>query len=229
MSFFSSTNNEEAMGTPKERESQISNIISYLGLSTIGELIWVQRTLENNFQKRLADLSDTNHNIYEQKKHEIEQLMTEHESLLSKISNLRQETDSTRKQTDQLKTELENLSEDKKLVENERNYLSQELARVGKLFEELTGKTAKQEDLQGILNIYLTLMEEVFSGRAHFKVLSIMHGEKEIWNRKELVTSTGFSEIIIRKVLGELTRANLIDYDEEQATCKLVRRIVNLE
>ncbi len=217
------------MGTPKERESQISKIISYLGISTIGELIWVQRTLENNFQKRLTDSNDTDSNIYEQKKHEIEQLMTKHESLLSEISNLEQEKDSDRKHTDQLQTKLENLSEDKKLIENERNYLSQELARVGKLFEELTGKQAKAEDLQDILNIYLTLMEEVFSGRAHFKVLSIMHGEKEIWKRKELVTSTGFSEIMIRKVLGELTRANLIIYDEEKATGKLVRRIVDLE
>ncbi len=72
-------------------------------------------------------------------------------------------------------------------------------------------------------------MEEVFSGRVHFKVLSIVHGEKKIWNRKELVTSIGFSEIIIRKVLGELTRANLIEYDEERATCKLIRRIADLE
>ena len=82
---------------------------------------------------------------------------------------------------------------------------------------------------QGILNIYLTLMEEVFSGRAHFKILSIMHGEKTNWTRKELVTSTGFSEINIRKVLGELARANLIVYDEDQASAKLVQRIVDLE
>ncbi len=197
MSFFSSTSNEDAMGTPKERENQISKIISYLGLSTIGELIWVQRTLENNFQKRLTGSNKEKINIYEQKKYEIEQLMTTHESLLSKISNLQEEKDSTRKQTDQLKIELETTSEDKKLIEKERNFLSQELARVGKLFEELTGKQAKEEDLQNILNIYLTLMEEVFSGRVHFKVLSIMHGEKEIWKRKELVASSGFSEIII--------------------------------
>ena len=229
MSFFSSTSHEEAMGTPKERESQISKIISYLGISTIGELIWLQRTLETNFQKRFSGSNDTDVNIYEQKKHEIEQLMTKHESLLSTISNLQEETDSTRKQTDLLKTDLENMSEDKKLIEKERNYLSQELARVGTLFEELTGKQAKEEDLQDILNIYLTLMEKVFSGRVHFKVLSIMHGEKKIWKRKELVTSSGFSEIIIRTVLGELARANLIVYDEEQATGKLVRRIVDLE
>ena len=107
------------MGSPKERESQISNIISYLGLSTIGELIWVQRTLENNFQNRLASTNDSSNNIYEQKKKEIEHLMTEHESLLSKISNLQQETDSSRKQTDDLKNELESLSEDKKVIENE--------------------------------------------------------------------------------------------------------------
>lgn len=229
MSFFSSTSENEAMGTPKERETRISNIISHLGLSTIGELIWVQRTLEKNFQKRLTHSNDAENNIYEQKKLEIDQLLTEHESLLSKISNLQQEKYSSKKQTDELKKELKNLSEDKKVVENERNYLSQELARVGKLFEELTGKQAKQENLQSLLNIYLTLMEEVFSGRAHFKVLSMMHGEKLVWNRKELVTSTGFSEIVIRQVLGELARANLIVYDEEQATCKLLQRIADLE
>ena len=55
-----------------------------------------------------------------------------------------------------------------------------------------------------------------------------MHGEKKNWNRKDLVTSTGFSEIIIRQVLGELSRANLIVYDEEQTTCELVRRIIDL-
>jgi len=97
------------------------------------------------------------------------------------------------------------------------------------LLKKAGGKEASQEDLRGILQIYITLMEEVFSGRAHFKVLSIIHGEKEIWKRKELVKSTGISEIKLRSVLGDLVRANMIIYDEEDASVRLIKRLSTLD
>ncbi|MCK5343492.1 MAG: hypothetical protein KAR20_08810 [Candidatus Heimdallarchaeota archaeon] len=73
------------------------------------------------------------------------------------------------------------------------------------------------------------IMEDVFSGRAHFKVLSIVHGEKEVWKRKELVKSTGISEIKLRSVLGDLVRANMILYNEEDATIRLIKRFSTLD
>ena len=83
--------------------------------------------------------------------------------------------------------------------------------------------------LKEVLNIYITLMEEVFSGRAHFKVLSVIHGEKEIWTRDELVKSTGFAELKLRTVLGDLTRAHMIEYDEDNAQVKLIRSLSTLK
>ena len=229
MSFFSSSSPEEAMGTAEQRETKISNIISYLGVSTIGELVWVQRTLERNFQDKQVESEDKKTNIYEQKKQEIEKLLTDYQSMISKISNLQDEKQSVQSQMEGLKTNFTQLSSEKEAVESERDSLADELQRIGKLYEDLTGKQASQEDLRGILSIYITLMEEVFSGRAHFKVLSIIHGEKEIWKRNELFKSTGISEIQLRSVLGELARANMILYDEEGATVQLIKRLSTLE
>jgi predicted nuclease with TOPRIM domain len=213
------------MGSLEEREAQISAIISYLGVSTIGELIWVQRALERNFQDKNIDSANKDANIYEQKKLETEKLLNDYQSMISKIANLQDEKESVQKHLEGLETDLSTLSSEKEEIKTERDLLAEELQRIGRLYEDLTGKQASQEELKGVLNIYITLMEEVFSGRIHFKVLSIIHGEKNTWKRDELVKSTGITEIKLRSILGELVRANLIVYDEEKATVKLIRRL----
>ena len=149
--------------------------------------------------------------------------------MISKIANLQDQKTSVQTQVEGLKTNLSMLSSGKEAVETERDSLAQELQRIGTLYEGLTGKQANQEELRGILSIYITLMEEVFSGRAHFKVLSIVHGEKEVWERQELVKSTGISEIKLRSVLGDLVRANMIFYNEEDATIRLIKRLSTLD
>lgn len=229
MSFFSTSNPEETMGSLEEREAHISSIISYLGVSTIGELIWVQRALERNFQDKNLDSASKDANMYEQKKQEIEKLLNNSQSMISKIANLQDEKESVQKQMEGFKTDLSTLSSEKQEIKIERDLLAEELQRIGRLYEGLTGKQASQEDLKGVLNIYITLMEEVFSGRAHFKVLSIIHGEKETWKRDELVKSTGISEIKLRSVLGDLVRAKMIVYNEEKASVKLIKHISALE
>ncbi|OLS16907.1 MAG: hypothetical protein HeimC3_37860 [Candidatus Heimdallarchaeota archaeon LC_3] len=229
MSFFSTSSPEEEMGSLEEREAHISAIISYLGVSTIGELIWVQRALERNFQEKHLDSANKDVNIYEKKKQEIEKLLNDHQSMISNIANLQDEKESVQKQMEGLKTDLYTLSSEKEEIIFERDLLTEELQRIGRLYEGLTGKQASQEDLKGVLNIYITLMEDVFSGRAHFKVLSIIHGEKETWKRNELVKSSGISEIKLRSVLGDLVRANMIVYDEEKASVKLIKRLSALD
>ncbi len=229
MSFFVTSTQEDAMGTPEQREAQISEIISYLGVSTIGELIWVLRWLERNFQDKQLESDSKATNIYEQKKQEIEKLLNDYQTMISEISSLQDEKKSVQSQMKNLKTDLTQLSSEKEAVEGERDFLATELRRIGTLYKELTGKQAKQEDLRGLLSIYITLMEEVFSGRAHFKVLSVIHGEKAIWERGELVKSTGISEIKLRSVIGDLVRANIVDYNEEETTITLMKRISSLE
>ena len=160
---------------------------------------------------------------------EVAELMKEHSSLISRLSNLEKERESDNIEIKKLKENLEEVKTEKSAVENERDFLARELERIAALYEELTGNQASQEDLRDLLGIYITLMEEIFSGKAHFKVLSIMHGEKAEWTRQELVKSTGVSELQLRKVLGELSRAGIIIYNEEHTTANLLKRIETLE
>jgi predicted RNase H-like nuclease (RuvC/YqgF family) len=225
MSNYLPTEPGENMGSPEERESFISEIISYLSVSTIGELVWVQRYLERNFRKN-SDPEGNNINIYDQKKQEIEQLLAQNQTMISKIANIESEKDSVQKNIEKLKKDLSTISSEKEKVLTERDILAEELQRIGNLYKEMTGKQANQNELKDILSIYITLMEEVFSGRAHFKVISILHGEKDTWSRGEIVKSSGFAEIKLRSVLGDLVRAKMIVYDEEKDTIKLLKRIM---
>ena len=228
MSFFSSSEPEDAMGSLEEREAYISEIISYLSVSTIGELVWVQRYLEKSFQHNITSESDTT-NVYEQKKKEIDQLLSQNQSMVTTIANIKQEKEFVQKHIEDLEKNISALSSEKEEIKGERDQLAEELQRIAKLYEEVTGKQAKQEDLKEVLNLYITLMEEVFSGRAHFKVLSVIHGEKEIWTRDELVKSTGFAELMLRTVLGDLARAHMIEYDEDNAQVKLIKSLSTLK
>ena len=234
-------NKKDAMGSLEERESHITKIISFLSISTIGELIWVDRYLEKSFQTNVES-NETKSNLFLEKIQQIEQLLKENQSMVSSIANIKQEKDFVQKhietlekniselssEKESLTTTIENIKQEKDGIKVERDLLAEELQRIGRLYEEATGKQASQEDLKEVLKLYITLMEEVFSGRAHFKILSVIHGEKEVWTREELVKSTGFAEIKLRSVLGDLVRANLIEYDEEQATVKLLHRISSL-
>ena len=148
--------------------------------------------------------------------------------MVSQIADIRNEKKDVEKHIEQLEKDISILTNQKEEIKQERDTLAEELQRVANLYKEMTGRQANDEEIKEVLGIYITLMEEVFSGRSHFKVLSIIHGEKEIWSRAELVKSTGISEINLRSILGDLVRANMIVYDEETATIKLLKRISSL-
>ncbi len=228
MSFFSSPEPEDPMGTLEERESYIGEIISYLSISTIGELVWMQRYLERNIRTH-TETQDINTNIFEQKKQEIDNLLSQNQSMISQIADIRNEKKAVEKHIEELEKNISNLTTENEVILHERDVLADELQRVANLYKEMTGRQANDEEIKEVLNIYITLMEEVFAGKSHFKVLSIIHGEKETWTSAELVKSTGITELNLRTVLGDLVRANMIVYDEENATIKLLKRIASLD
>lgn len=194
--------------TPEEREKAISSIISLLGLVSIGELIFIDRYMKKLFRQQFDEAGESELNIYEKKKQEIKELLTKYEGLAR---------------------DLANVQEEKEEVEIERDGLAVELERIGQFYEELTGRKAQEEDIKELLSIYITLMEKVFSGRAHFKVLSLLHGEKAEWTREEITKSTGIAGITIRQAIGDLIRAGFITFDEETTVVRINKEIASLK
>ncbi|MHA2346511.1 MAG: hypothetical protein ACXACP_07315, partial [Candidatus Hodarchaeales archaeon] len=109
----------------------------------------------------------------------------------------------------------------------EFDYLSleTEFKKISELFSELSGQQETSLDIKQLLGIYITLLEKVFTGKPHAKILYLLHGDKSEMTRDELTKTTGFSAAIVLHSLHELNRAELIMYDEETNKAILKNRI----
>ncbi len=103
--------------------------------------------------------------------------------------------------------------------------LETEFKKISELFSELSGQQETSLDIKQLLGIYITLLEKVFTGKPHAKILYLLHGDKAEMTREELTKTTGFSAAIVLHSLHELHRAELINYDEEKGMANLVNRI----
>jgi len=81
------------------------------------------------------------------------------------------------------------------------------------------------EKIQALLSIYRVLIEEIWQGQAHYRILHVLHGDKEEMNREELKNSTGVGGAFVLRSVQELARVGLLDYDEDTGMAKLKRRL----
>ncbi len=103
--------------------------------------------------------------------------------------------------------------------------LETEFKKVSELFSELSGQQESSVSIKELLGIYIALLEKVFAGKPHAKILYLLHGDKAEMTREELTKATGFSPAIVRHSVSELFRADLIKLDEDKGIAKLVNRI----
>lgn len=110
-------------------------------------------------------------------------------------------------------------------LENEYASLETEFKKMSELFSEISDKEEVSVDIKQLLGIYIALLEKVFAGKPHAKILWLLHGDKKVMSRDELNKATGFSAAIVLHSLHELNRADLISYNEENEEAQLTNRI----
>ncbi|MFX1474827.1 MAG: hypothetical protein ACFFCO_05010 [Promethearchaeota archaeon] len=145
----------------------------------------------------------------------IEQLKAkigEHKTTISELKGETSTIDELRSQNKTLQTELDAIRE--------------QLEKMSETYRELVSVDEGIEiPVQELLALYLSLLEDVFSAQPHAKALFILHGQKAEMSRNEIVKAAGHEAAAIRKALGDLARAGLIEYDVERDTARLVKRI----
>ena len=104
--------------------------------------------------------------------------------------------------------------------------IQDQLARISSLYSELSTEKTYQENSIGIFNIYVTLVEKVWSGNLLGKILFLLHSPKEIWTKTDLAKATGSGNIVILRSLHELARAGIVLWDEVAESAKLVQRFL---
>lgn len=162
-----------------------------------------RRSLEDNLQQFLSEVD---------------------KELESAIINAKKTAEFEAKVTE-LEKQLSRTSLERDKLNKELNAIQGQLGRVSSLYEEASKEQTETKDVSELLGIYITLLEEVFAGRPHAKILYLLHGDKEVWTRGELNKSTGFEPVAILRSLHELAAADLVIYDEESNEVKITKKI----
>ena len=132
------------------------------------------------------------------------------------------------------KLEREKQERDQKIgaMSEEQVKLLEEYSKVKVELKKFAQASADQEEMelnfdriQALLSIYRVLIEEIWQGQPHYRVLFTLHGEKEEMTREELKNTTGIGGAFILRSVQELAKVGLLDYNEDTGTAKLIKRL----
>ncbi len=149
-------------------------------------------------------------------------------TIVSMENNLKNMQDELTKKEVAIKDREEKLNQanlERQQIEFDYIGLEAEFKKVSELFSELSGQQESSVSIKELLSIYIALLEKVFTGKPHAKILYLLHGDKTEMTREELTKATGFSPAIVRHSISELHRADLVQLDEDRGIAKLVNRI----
>ena len=123
--------------------------------------------------------------------------------------------DAIRQERDELKKEMDEIND--------------QLGRVSELYQEASAeKDALQEkvDVSDLLAVYITLIETVFYGKPHARILYTLHDVKTAISRKNIASSTGIMPAAVLKAVHDLANADLVKYDENTQDVELTKDIL---
>lgn len=149
----------------------------------------------------------------------VKELINELESLRIKAeeveSSKTEAVDAIRTERDELRKEMDEINE--------------QLGRVSELYREASAeKDALKEkvDVSDLLAVYITLIETLFYGKPHARILYTLHDVKTAIPRKNLESATGIQPAVVRKAVHDLANAGLVKYDEEREEVELAKDIL---
>jgi len=114
-------------------------------------------------------------------------------------------------------------------LKKEMGEITDQLGRVSELYREASDeKDALQEkvDVSDLLAVYITLIETVFFGKPHARILYTLHDVKTAIPRKNIQTSTGIQPAAVLKAVHDLANADLVKYDEDTQEVELTKDIL---
>lgn len=102
-----------------------------------------------------------------------------------------------------------------------------ELDKLTSMYKDLAGTADANINIKHILSVYVTLLEHVFEGKPHAKILLLLNShESHKITRQELNQTLGFSAAIVLHSIHELLRAELIDYEDDTGLVTLKEKIL---
>lgn len=117
------------------------------------------------------------------------------------------------------------MTEEQKRLLKEYEKVKVELAKFAKLAEEAESQDLDFERITALLSIFRVLVEKIWQGQPHYRILMTLHGEKETLTRDELKNTTGIGGAYILRAVQELANVELVDHDIDTSQVTLRQRL----
>ena len=138
----------------------------------------------------------------ENEKRKLETEKKELEIATQKLADAKTQLEDETKQLARDKAERDEkigaMSEEQMRLLKEYEKVKEELSKFAKLAEEAESQELNFERIQALLSIFRVLVEKIWQGQPHYKILMALHGEKEIMTREELKNTTGIGSFRIK-------------------------------
>jgi chromosome segregation ATPase len=200
------------------------------------------RSVEDNFKQfiEVLETAKTELITLEKDKEELSRDKTtlEREKVQLEQDKAKLENDKQKLEVEKHKLELEKRERDQKIgsmTEEQRRLLKEyekvkiELAKFAKLAEEAESHELDFERITALLSIFRVLVEKIWQGQPHYRILMTLHGEKETLTRDELKNTTGIGGAYILRAVQELANVDLVDHDIDSSTVTLRQRLYSKE
>jgi hypothetical protein len=213
---------------------------------SFNESLELLEKLKDSLQKSIAVVDEENktklmeltqrieemNNIAEQKDAELRNSEEEKNRLRQEVESAKQEVKNKDDELNAVNVKLEELRNEKQKAEAEdakmrEEYLAvqEQLKKLSGMYQELSAKQDDAVNIREILSVYIVLLEEVFQGKPHVRILFMLHGDKPQLSRQEIVKAGGFQPAAVLHSIHDLAGANLVKYDMDNDTVELVRKI----
>ncbi|MBN2230642.1 MAG: hypothetical protein JW779_13720 [Candidatus Thorarchaeota archaeon] len=164
---------------------------------------------------------------------ELEKVASDKEKAESKLDTLSNENKTLKKQLEDASAskseEIDAIRKERDDFKRELDEINEQLQRVSELYREASAeKEALQEkvDLSDLLAIYITLIETVFYGKPHARILYTLHDVKTAITRKNIASGSGIMPAVVRKAVYDLANAELVKVDEDSDEVTLTKDIL---
>ena len=114
-------------------------------------------------------------------------------------------------------------------LRREMDEINEQLGRFSELYREASAEKeamAEKVDVSDLLAIYITLIETVFYGKPHARILYTLHDVKTAITRKNIQSSTGIMPAAVLKAVHDLVAADLVSYDEDTQEVNLTKDVL---
>ena len=164
---------------------------------------------------------------------DLEAAVTKGDKADSKVSSLKEQAKDLKNQLAEAEASgtdaVDAIVKERDELRAEMDEITSKLSRVSELYRETSAeKEALQEkvDVSDLLGIYIVLLETVFYGKPHARILYTLHDIKKPITRKNLADSSGIMPAQVLKAIHDLANENLVSYNEDNQQVTLKKEIM---